>query len=188
MLVDYQRICGKQFSDVLLQSEIIYNPNEVNRFGNKFNVDFNFASDLNEEMDIIFFSTLLNKELRMRGLPHGGNMDDRRSRLRTHLMIEQRLLRIRDAINRMQEGKEAALVLIKQVVPCIMHTENRGGETIITEVVVIGATEFQVEGLVKAWNYMLNKCRILFKLGYWEQINARSYGGSCSKKIRRRYV
>jgi hypothetical protein len=124
MLEDYQRNCGKNLSDVLTQSEMIYNPAEINRFGNKYNIDFDFSSDVNHELDIIFFSTLVNRELRLRQLPHGGNLEERRSRLRSHLLIEQRLARLREAILRTQEGKEAALILIKQVVPCIMHTEN----------------------------------------------------------------
>ena len=74
MLEDYQRNCGKNLSDVLTQSEMIYNPAEINRFGNKYNIDFDFSSDVNHELDIIFFSTLVNRELRLRQLPHGGNL------------------------------------------------------------------------------------------------------------------
>jgi hypothetical protein len=40
-----------------------------------------------------------------------------------------------------QEGKNVALILIKQVVPCIMHTENHLGEKIITVLVSIGAAK-----------------------------------------------
>lgn len=53
--------------------------------------------------------------------------------------------RLKEAIERTQEGKEAALVLIKQVVPCIMHTENQGGEKIRTVLLSIGAAGYQSE-------------------------------------------
>jgi hypothetical protein len=58
-------------------------------------------------------------------------------------MIEQWLLRTRAAIEWTQEGKEAALLLIKQIVPCIMHGENRVGEKIITLLLAIGAIGYQ---------------------------------------------
>ncbi len=42
-------------------------------------------------------------------------------------------------MQRTNEGKEAVLILIKQIVPCIMHTKNRVGQKIITVVISIGA-------------------------------------------------
>jgi hypothetical protein len=47
-------------------------------------------------------------------------------------MTEQWLKRINDSIEHTKEGKEAALVLIKQAIPCIMHLENLCGEKLIT--------------------------------------------------------
>jgi hypothetical protein len=41
-------------NDVLMESEIIYNPTEVNRLGNKYNIDFDYTSKENEELDIFF--------------------------------------------------------------------------------------------------------------------------------------
>jgi hypothetical protein len=60
-------------------------------------------------------------------------------------MMEQKLAGIQEAISRTKEGKEAALILIKQAIPCIMHKENRAGEKVITVVVHHGATKFQKE-------------------------------------------
>ena len=60
-------------------------------------------------------------------------------------MMEQRLSIIKEAISRSREGKEAALILIKQAIPCIMHLENRGGEKIITIGLSIGANKYQRE-------------------------------------------
>jgi hypothetical protein len=42
--------------------------------------------------------------------------------------VEQQLDIIMQAISRGDEGKEAALMLISQAIPCIMHLENRVGE------------------------------------------------------------
>ena len=74
--------------------EMIYNPAEIGRYNNKYHIDFDPNSEHNDEMDILFFGSLLNKELRLRGLPLSGNMIDRQERLRQHLMIEERLDRI----------------------------------------------------------------------------------------------
>jgi hypothetical protein len=145
LLDEYQTNCERDVTDVMRKSQIIYNPAEVNRFGNKFNIDFDFGKKENDELDIIFFSTLLNKELLLHKLPHVGNMEEWRSRLRAHLLIEEHLQRLKEVIERTQEGKEAALVLIKQVVPCIMHTENQGGEKIRTVLLSIGAAGYQSE-------------------------------------------
>jgi hypothetical protein len=117
----------------------------VNRFGNKYNIDFDCSCEENEELDIIFFNTLVNKELRLRRLPLSGNMEERRARLKQHLVMEQKLSLIKEAISRTEEGKEAALILIKQAIPCAMHLENRGGEKIITMVLSIGANIWQRE-------------------------------------------
>ncbi len=132
-------------NDVLMESEIIYNPTEVNRLGNKYNIDFDYISEENEELDIIFFNTLLNKELRLRQLPYSGNVEERRTRLKQRLVMEQKLSLIKEAICRTREGKEASLILIKQAIPCIMHCEKRGGEKIITMLLSSGANKFQRE-------------------------------------------
>jgi hypothetical protein len=60
-------------------------------------------------------------------------------------MMEQRLTGIQEAISRTAEGKDAALILIKQAVPCIMHLENRSREKIITVVIYIGAARYLFE-------------------------------------------
>jgi hypothetical protein len=143
MLNDYQRNCRKDLTVLLDKTQVIFNPSEINRYGNKFNIDFEFSSDVNNEMDIVFFSSLINKELQLRGLPGVGNLAESQSRLRVHLLIEQRLERIKEAIEQTREGKETALILIKQAVPCIMHTENWVGEKIVTVLSAIGTADYQ---------------------------------------------
>jgi len=141
-LAHYEQLTGINLAQVKTQSEMIYNPAEIGRYNNKYHIDFDPNSEHNDEMDILFFGSLLNKELRLRGLPLSGNMIDRQERLRQHLMIEERLDRIKEAIQRTEEGKEAALILIKQTIPCIMHIENRVGEKLITFLLVLGAMAF----------------------------------------------
>ncbi len=142
-MAEYERACGNQFETVIKESEIIYNPTEVGRFGNKSNIDFDYSSDENQELDIIFFNSLVNKELRLRKLPYTGNLEEHVQRLKTHLLVEQKMGRMKEAIMRTEEGKEAALMLIKQAIPCIMHFENRGGEKIGTVLLSIGANKYQ---------------------------------------------
>jgi hypothetical protein len=48
------------------------------------------------------------------------------------------------AISRGQEGKEAALMLISQAIPCIMHLENRVGEKLITVLLAMVADKYRL--------------------------------------------
>jgi len=47
------------------------------------------------------------------------------------------------SIARGEERKNAAQILISQVIPCIMHLENRVGEKLITVLLSIGAELYQ---------------------------------------------
>jgi hypothetical protein len=144
-LEQYRQRCGRDVFEVIQASEVIYNPTEVNRFGNRNNIEFVCNVEENDELDIMFFNTLVNKELRLRRLPVSGNLEQRRTRLKQQLMIEQKLSLIKEAISRTEEGKDAALILIKQAIICIMHLENRVGEKLITMLLSIGANKFQRE-------------------------------------------
>jgi hypothetical protein len=53
-LEEYRQSCGRQFVDVQQETEIIYNPAEVNHFGNKYNIDFGHTSEDNDELDVFF--------------------------------------------------------------------------------------------------------------------------------------
>jgi hypothetical protein len=70
-------------------------------------------------------------------------MEERRDRLKSILKVEQLLDLITQAIDHGQEGKEAALLLICQAIPCIMHLENRVGEKLITVLLAQAAENFQ---------------------------------------------
>ncbi len=59
------------------------------------------------------------------------------------MKVEQQLDIITQAISRGQEGKEAALMLISQAIPCIMHLENRVGEKLITVLLAMAADKHQ---------------------------------------------
>jgi hypothetical protein len=86
------------------------------------------ASDEETMHATMFFSNLLTKELNLRKLPLHGNLEARQNRLLQKLKVEKLLQMITLAVLRGQEGKEAALILIEQALPCIMHMENRVGE------------------------------------------------------------
>jgi len=149
-LQQYTQRCGRDVFEVIQQSNIIYNPTEVNRFGNRNNIEFVCDPSGTEELDIIYFNTLVNNELRLRRLTVSGNLEEKRTLLKLHLIIEQKLSLIREAILRTEEGKEAALMLIKQAIVCIMHLENRVGEKLITILLSIGANKFQRENATES--------------------------------------
>lgn len=148
---NYLRNCGSSYDEVQRRTKIIYDPCDVTREANKYNVDFipNGASDDNVLQARMFFSNLLTSELSLRKLPVHGTLEERRTRLKDHLKVEQMLKLISQAISRGQEGKEAALMLIEQAIPCIMHLENRVGEKLITILLSLGAEKFQRQRGVK---------------------------------------
>jgi hypothetical protein len=74
---EYEHSCGRNMFEVVKESEIIYNPTEVNQLGNKYNIDFDCSCEEKKELDIIFFNTLVNKELQLRRLLHSGNLEER---------------------------------------------------------------------------------------------------------------
>jgi hypothetical protein len=128
----YMQDFGRSFQEVSMSSKIIYSPLEVNRFGNKYNIDFSTLGKDVDDQDLIFFNSLVTEELNLRRLPINGNLTSRRNRLLPYLMLEQKLALIKGAISGTREGKDSALILIKQAISCIMHMENRVVEKLIT--------------------------------------------------------
>ena len=63
--------------------------------------------------------------------------------MKSVLKVEQQLDLIMQALARGVEGKDAALMLISQAIPCIMHLENRVGEKLITVLLAMAADRFQ---------------------------------------------
>jgi hypothetical protein len=116
MLEEYVRQCGSCFQQIKNKTKIIYNPTEINHFGNMCNIEFDVMSD-DDDADIKIFNSVLHGELLLWNLPTYGNLTVCRKRLLQHVKTENRLARIPDAILWTAEGKEAALMLIKQAIP-----------------------------------------------------------------------
>ena len=66
------------------------------------------------------------------------------------MMVEQQLKLLSKAVARGVIGREAALMLIEQAIPCVMHLENRVGEKLITVLLAMGAKRFQRQRRVKS--------------------------------------
>jgi hypothetical protein len=147
-LMLYLNHSGRHYEEVKRASKIVYDPTDITREINCYNIDFIPRGDTDQELrdSQIFFSNLLSSELRLRKLPLFGALEDRRHRLKNLLKVEQQLDIITQAISRGQEGKEAALMLISQAIPCIMHLENRVGEKLITVLLARAAEKFQQRG------------------------------------------
>jgi hypothetical protein len=72
-------------------------------------------------------------------------------------MVEQQLKLISEAVARGAIGREAALMLIKQAIPCVMHLKNRVGEKLINVLLAMGAERFQRQKAVKSLSrYVVN--------------------------------
>jgi len=105
----------------------VYDPTDTLRTSNPYNIEYrpqgDTAATLAEAQR--FFSNLVTTELRLRRLHLYGNMEERRIRLEKLLIVEQKIDLISQAVLRGDEGKEAAMLLISQAIPCILHLENR---------------------------------------------------------------
>jgi hypothetical protein len=114
---------GTHYETVKQSSKIIYDPTDLLRFNNQYNIDFSPEDDMVGDVVSakIFFSNLVTKELQLQKLTLNGTFEERRICLKKILEVEQKLDLINQAITRGQEGKEAALMLISQAIPCIMH-------------------------------------------------------------------
>jgi hypothetical protein len=122
-------------------TRIVYDPNDLTGINNQHNVEYIPSGETDAQLQEakLHFSNLLASELQLRWQPVFGSIEDRRNRLKTLLKVEQKLEMIIRAINRSGEGKEAALMLISQAIPCIMHLENRVGEKMITVLLSMAA-------------------------------------------------
>jgi len=80
----------------------------------------------------------LTDELKLRNSSVQGSLGECRERLKRQLIVEERLQLILLAIQCSGMGKEAAMMLIIQAIPCILHLENRVGEKILTMLLAIG--------------------------------------------------
>ena len=138
----YLESYGKDFEHVKKRSKIVYQPSAVNKQWDSMNIEFVPAGE-SELEERAAFGTLVMEELRLRQLSLSGNFEERRARLKEVLALEQTIKLMQRAVQRNSEGKEAALLLIKQVPPCIMHLENRIGEKIITMLIGYGAMRYQ---------------------------------------------
>jgi hypothetical protein len=143
---------GATYRDIERRTKIIYDPCDMLHENNKDNIDFIPNGSTNDEVmqARLYFNQLLMSELRLRRLPLHGNLEERQGRLRQYLMVEQQLKLISEAVARGVIRKDAALMLIEQAIPCIMHLENRVGEKLITVLLAMGAERFQRQRGVKS--------------------------------------
>jgi hypothetical protein len=88
----------------------------------KNSIDYQLSQSNAEDMED--FSEFLSDELELRGLDMTGTLAEMRERLRTSLFHETRIQTLLDQVQH-REGIAAALFLVLQAVPCILHCENR---------------------------------------------------------------
>jgi hypothetical protein len=144
-LNQYLTVCGCNYEYVKQHSKVIYDPTDLNCTSNRLNIDFipNGNTEQETSTSLNLFSNFITTELRLRRLSIHGTLEDRRKRLRDFLKVEAQLERIIQAISRGEKGKEAALILISQAIPCVTHLENRVGEKLITVLLALAAEAYQ---------------------------------------------
>jgi hypothetical protein len=138
---EYFETCGSPLNEVVEKCKMKYQPSAINKESDFYNIEFqiNDADDDDAMEKLYAFSSLLTEVLQLRNLAVDGTLGERRERLKTQMMVEERWKLILLAVQQSEEGREAALMLIKQVIPCIMHLENRSGEKILTMLLGVGA-------------------------------------------------
>jgi hypothetical protein len=129
-LLLYLSARSRHYEEVKRCSRVVYDPSDLTGHNNRYNIDYVISGSMDAETQdaISFFSSLLISKLRLRGLPVIVSIDERWARLKELHRVEQQLDIISKAISRGEEGKEAALMLLSQAIPCIMHLENRAAE------------------------------------------------------------
>jgi hypothetical protein len=141
---EYFHWVGAMLHDVLKQSKIKYKPNALDKHSDVYNIDFIASGNSDEDMSALcFFSSLVTEELKLHNMPLTGSLEEHRDALRCQLLVEEMLQLIKQAIDCSELGKAAALILIKQAIPCIMHLENQVEEKILTILLSIGANLYQ---------------------------------------------
>jgi len=96
--------------------KIVYSPNAIARQTDVHNVDVAPLSEMDYSIDkMCCFNTLITTDLQLQknGCTRVTGQTER-ERLRRPLVVEGKLIIIRNAIEWSQQGKEAALMLIKE--------------------------------------------------------------------------
>jgi len=138
-LHSYFQQYSRTLTEVTTLTRLVYNPDAQDKYTHAFNIEFVPSSAAEK----VTFGSLLLEELDLCQLPLHGTIEDKRARLKTALQNEERINLIQQAIDRSQEGVQAAMILIKQAVPCILHLENRVSEKIIQHLLDVGAKIYQ---------------------------------------------
>jgi len=135
---------GATLDEIMKATKIRYKPNAVDKHSDVYNIEFVPSGTGDDDIDALFlFSSLVTDELKLCNMPFSGTLEEHREALKQQLVLEEKLILIKQAIDRSEIGKAAALLLIKQAIPCIMHSENRVGEKILAMLLSIGANLYQ---------------------------------------------
>jgi hypothetical protein len=124
---EYLAMHGEEIKVVSEKTELILS-DEVNASNNPRHINFEPPVIGPQRVEYVKFITT---ELRLRNLPLGGTLDDRREKLRNSLYMEQKYALIKCVLSRNEGAVSAMKHLIEDAIPCGLHMENRVGEKII---------------------------------------------------------
>ena len=94
--------------------------------------------------DVLRYSRMVTDDLLTRNLPPGGNLEERRERLRESLVVEFTYRKLKDALAHGNKGNENALFALIDAIPCILHMENRVGLKFITMLAIKGLSNAKI--------------------------------------------
>jgi hypothetical protein len=132
----------------------IYLENHRSRTSDKNSVDYRPMNVDDSEEFLEFLST----ELELRHLDITGTLQEMRHRLKLASLHELRVHTLLAEVNH-SEGVRAALVLVMQAVPCILHCENRVSIKILTMLLIEGFSNAQAGTILREYsNSKKNRC------------------------------
>jgi hypothetical protein len=102
-------------------------------------IHYDFNAGHVKRVDRARYANVIGDDLDLRGLDAmSGSLKERRERLRLRLISEWSYFKLKEGLLYGVKGKDVALFLLIDAVPCILHLENRIGLKILTRLLTIG--------------------------------------------------
>jgi hypothetical protein len=149
-MIGYMDSYGKEYSEILSKTELLYDPMMATRFSCNRHIDYIIPDNDNQAANE--YISFIVRECRIRGIRinFDDNVDEWRDKLRQSLAMESKIALLMKIKQSKEEGiKRAPLVeFVELLIPCILHLENRVGEKIITMILRI----YGVDQKRNIWN------------------------------------
>jgi len=133
-LSDYLRQNGAEYSYILANTKLNYDPTMAGKHDCKTHIDYNVPT--NDVQAANEYAAFIMRECRLRSIRVNihGDIDDWRDAIRRSLALESRIALLEKVKKWKEQGRRRVPLVefVELLIPCILHLENRVGEKIIT--------------------------------------------------------